>query len=288
MVSRLARGSRRTEAVVSLVIGSCAFRDFSGPPSSWRYSRGRRTSTGEVGRLLAQLNVPETERPTKTILVVDDDPDARRIATTILASEGYGVIEADTAERALDAIRSRRVDLIILDLALPGTPGLELLATVRRHHDLPVLIISGNDDVNTRIVGLRVGADDFVVKPVAPGEISARVGALLRRSEPIRPAGTLEFDHIVIDSDARQVFVRGRRIDLAPKEFDLLQFLASTPRRAYSRQVLLERVWQSSPEWQQQATVTEHIRKLRTKIEDNPAAPRWISTVRNMGYRFDP
>ena len=238
--------------------------------------------------MLAQLNAPETERPTKTILVVDDDPDARRIATTILASEGYGVIEADTAERALDAIRSRRVDLIILDLALPGTPGLELLATVRRHHDLPVLIISGNDDVNTRIVGLRVGADDFVVKPVAPGEISARVGALLRRSEPIRPAGTLEFDHIVIDSDARQVFVRGRRIDLAPKEFDLLQFLASTPRRAYSRQVLLERVWQSSPEWQQQATVTEHIRKLRTKIEDNPAAPRWISTVRNMGYRFDP
>src|SRR5947207_10702943 len=154
MVSRLARGNRRTEGVVSLVIDSCAFRDFSGPPSSWRYSRGRRTSTGEVGRLLAQLNAPETERPTKTILVVDDYPDARRIATTILASEGYGVMEAATAERALDAIRSRRVDLIILDLALPGTPGLELLATVRRHHDLPVLIISGNDDVNTRIVGL--------------------------------------------------------------------------------------------------------------------------------------
>ena len=244
--------------------------------------------TGEVERLLTQSNAAETERPTKTILVVDDDPDARQIASTILASEGYGVIEADSAERALEAIRSRRVDLVILDLALPGTPGLELLAMLRRHHDVPVLIISGNDDVNTRIVGLRVGADDFVVKPVAPGEISARVGALLRRSEPVRPIGAIEFDDIVIDGDARQVFKRGRLVDLAPKEFDLLQFLASTPRRAYSRQMLLEKVWQSSAEWQQQATVTEHIRKLRIKIEDNPAAPRWICTVRNTGYRFDP
>jgi len=244
--------------------------------------------TGEVERLLTQFNTAETERPTKTVLVVDDDPDARRIATTILVSEGYGVLEAETAEHALDAIRSRRVHLVILDLALPGTPGLELLATLRRHHDVPVLIISGNDDVNTRIVGLRVGADDFIVKPVSPGEISARVGALLRRSAPVRLAGTLEFDDILIDRDARQVFIRGHRIDLTPKEFDLLQFLASSPRRAYSRQVLLEKVWQSSTEWQQQATVTEHIRKLRIKIEDNPAAPRWICTVRKMGYRFDP
>ena len=245
-------------------------------------------STGEVEGLLTQFNAPASDRGARTVLVVDDDPDARHIAATVLTSEGYGVIEADSAERALEAIRSRRVDLVILDLALPGTPGLELLTTLRRHHDVPVLIISGNDDVNTRIVGLRVGADDFVVKPVAPGEISARVGALLRRAEPFRPVGSLEFDDIVIDGDARQVFVRGQHVDLAPKEFDLLYFLASSPRRAYSRQVLLERVWQSSAEWQQQATVTEHIRKLRTKIEDNPAAPRWICTVRNMGYRFDP
>ena len=238
--------------------------------------------------MLTQFNAPASDRATRTVLVVDDDPDARRIAATVLTAEGYGVIEADSAERALEAIRSRHVDLVILDLALPGTPGLELLTTLRRHHDVPVLIISGNDDVNTRIVGLRVGADDFVVKPVAPGEISARVDALLRRAEPFRPAGTLEFDDIVIDADARQVFIRGQHIELAPKEFDLLYFLASSPRRAYSRQVLLERVWQSSAEWQQQATVTEHIRKLRTKIEDNPAAPRWICTVRNMGYRFDP
>jgi two-component system alkaline phosphatase synthesis response regulator PhoP len=244
--------------------------------------------TAEVEPLLTQLNAPETERPAKTVLVVDDDPDARRIASTILVSDGYGVIEVDSAERVLETIRSRRVDVVILDLALPGTPGLELLAALRRHHDVPVLIISGNDDVNTRIVGLRVGADDFVVKPVAPGEISARVGALLRRSESVRPVGVLEFDDIVIDRDARQVFLRGQQIDLAPREFDLLQFLASSPRRAYSRQMLLEKVWQSSAEWQHQATVTEHIRKLRMKIEDNPAAPRWICTVRNMGYRFDP
>ena len=237
--------------------------------------------------MLAQLPRLDVERRTKTILVVDDDPDARRIATAILQHEGYSTVEADNAERAFETIRGRPIDLIILDLTLPGTPGLDLLTAIRRHYDLPILIISGNDDVNTRIVGLRVGADDFVVKPVTPGEISARVGALFRRTDVQGKTRVMQFGDLVIDADARQVRLRGELVDMAPKEFDLLHFLASSPRRAYSRQMLLEKVWQSSAEWQQAATVTEHIRKLRTKLEDDPAAPRWICTVRNVGYRFD-
>jgi DNA-binding response OmpR family regulator len=206
----------------------------------------------------------------------------------ILQRDGYSTVEADCADRALDALRSRKIDLVILDLTLPGLPGLDLLAMVRRHDDIPVLIISGNNDVNTRVVGLRVGADDFVVKPVLPAEISARVGALLRRSAPRASSSIRQFGDLTIDGDAREVFLRGARVELTPKEFELLSFLSTRPRRAFSRQELLESVWQSSSEWQQAATVTEHIRKLRAKIEDDPVNPRWLITVRNLGYRFDP
>jgi DNA-binding response OmpR family regulator len=222
------------------------------------------------------------------VLVVDDDADARHLATTVLQRDGYSTVEADCADRALDALRSRKIDLVILDLTLPGLPGLDLLATMRRHDDVPVLIISGNNDVNTRVVGLRVGADDFVVKPVLPAEISARVGALLRRSAPRVSSSIRQFGDLTIDGDAREVHLRGAPVELTPKEFELLYFLSSRPRRAFSRQELLESVWQSSSEWQQAATVTEHVRKLRAKIEDDPVNPRWLITVRNLGYRFDP
>ncbi len=238
--------------------------------------------------VLAQLPRQGAEGRGCTILVVDDDPDARHLATTVLQRDGYSTVEADCADRALDALRSRRIDLIILDLSLPGLPGLDLLTTVRRNDDVPVLIISGNNDVNTRVVGLRVGADDFVVKPVLPAEISARVGALLRRSGPRVSSSIRHFGDLTIDGDAREVFLRGARVELTPKEFELLFFLSSRPRRAFSRQELLESVWQSSSEWQQAATVTEHVRKLRAKIEDDPVHPRWLITVRNLGYRFDP
>ena len=149
------------------------------------------------------------------------------------------------------------------------------------------MIISGNNDVNTRVVGLRVGADDFLVKPVMPAEISARVSALLRRSGQRVSASIRYFGDLTIDGDAREVFLRDARVELTPKEFELLFFLSSRPRRAFSRQELLESVWQSSSEWQQAATVTEHVRKLRAKIEDDPVHPRWLITVRNLGYRFD-
>lgn len=237
--------------------------------------------------MLAQLPRLGTESRGGTILVVDDDPDARHLATAVLQRDGYSTVEADCADRALDAMRARRVDLVILDLALPGLPGLDLLAALRRHDDVPVLIISGNTDVNTRVVGLRVGADDFVVKPVMPAEISARVGALLRRSGPRVSASIRQFGELLIDGDAHEVFVNNQRVELTPKEFELLFFLSSRPRRAFSRQELLESVWQSSSEWQQAATVTEHVRKLRAKIENDPIHPRWLITVRNLGYRFD-
>lgn len=238
--------------------------------------------------MLAMQPRSHSETQSATVLVVDDDPDARTIATRVLQLEGYGVIEADSAARALECISARRVDLVILDLTLPGVSGLDLLTALRRRHDIPVLIVSGNNDVNTRIVGLRIGADDYLVKPAVPAEISARVAALLRRTRSKPPTKTLQFDHLVIDGEARQVRVRGELVELTPKEFELLYFLAQSPRRAYSRNEILEKVWNSSADWQQAATVTEHIRKLRAKVEDDPAHPRFISTVRNVGYRFDP
>ncbi len=238
--------------------------------------------------MLTQMPRVGTEGRGSTVLVVDDDAAARALVTTVLQSDGYRTVEAENADAALDALRAGRVDLVVLDLMLPGLPGLDLLATMRRQGDVPVLIVSGNTDVNTRVVGLRVGADDFVVKPVLPAEISARVGAILRRTAPRVPSSTRHFGDLTIDGDAREVYRRGVRVELTPKEFELLAFLSSRPRRAFSRQELLENVWQSSSEWQQAATVTEHIRKLRAKIEDDPVNPRWLVTVRNLGYRFDP
>jgi DNA-binding response OmpR family regulator len=224
----------------------------------------------------------------RTVLVVEDDPDARQLAATALGMDGFSVIEVGDALAALDALQGHHIDAVVLDLTLPGTHGLDLLAAIRRTSDVPVVIVSANEDVNTRIVGLRVGADDFLVKPVNPGEMTARISAVLRRAQPKVASYALNFGELAIDRDARQAFLRGELIDLAPKELDLLLFLASHPRRAFSRAQLLEEVWRSSTDWQQASTVTEHIRKLRAKLESDAARPRWISTVRNVGYRFDP
>jgi DNA-binding response OmpR family regulator len=225
---------------------------------------------------------------TRTVLVVDDEADARALAAVALSIDGFSVVEAGDAQAALDALHGHHIDAIVLDLTLPGIHGLDLLATIRRTSDVPVVIVSGNTEVNTRIVGLRVGADDFLVKPVNPGEMSARISAVLRRSQPKLTNDPLSFGDLVIDRDARLAFLKTEIVDLAPREFDLLLFLSSHPRRAFSRAQLLEEVWRSSSEWQQASTVTEHIRKLRAKLESEAARPRWISTVRNVGYRFDP
>ena len=228
------------------------------------------------------------------MLVVDDEPMVREVVARYLESDGLRVHEAasgDEAQRWLDA---HRPDLVVLDIMLPGVDGLSLLRRLRAAGDVPVILLSARVEELDRIVGLELGADDYVTKPFSPRELTARVRTVLRRSRG--PAGpgeaeataVLEFDGLRIDLGAREVHVEDRRIDLRPKEFDLLATLAAAPRRVFSRRQLLDQVWDSSPEYQDPATVTVHVGRLRQKLETNADAPRWITTARGVGYRFEP
>ncbi len=222
-----------------------------------------------------------------TVLVVEDDDAARRLAVTALAQEHHDVLEAPDAAAATTALANESVDLVVLDLGLPDRPGLDLLTDLQRDN-VGVVILTGRGDVEDRIVGLRLGADDYLVKPFAPGELNARVEAVLRRRWPEDQRRLLSFERLVIDLSAREVEVDGQQVDLTPIEFDLLAHLAEHPRRAFTRERLLEDVWKSSSEWQVTTTVTEHIRKLRAKLASVAGDRRWITTVRGVGYRFDP
>jgi DNA-binding response OmpR family regulator len=179
---------------------------------------------------------------------------------------------------------------MILDVMLADADGRELLVEVRRTSDVPVILLTARGKEMDRVVGLKMGADDYVVKPFSPAELAARVATVLRRS---RPAGgparrAMDFGELYIDPASREVRRQGEVVELTAKEFDLLTFLAESPRRVFTREQLLDQVWDSRPEWQDPATVTEHIRRIRRKIEDDPDRPRWITTLRGVGYRFEP
>jgi DNA-binding response OmpR family regulator len=165
---------------------------------------------------------------------------------------------------------------------------LDFLAELRRDSDMPVVIVSGRSDEGDRLQGLRLGADDYLVKPYSPRELGERVRAVLRRAHPSSRAESLVFDGLELDLNAREVRVAGRSIALTPLEFALLTFLAAAPRHVFSRAELLRRVWGSDADWQTQATVTEHVRRLRRKLESSDHGRPWIVTVRGAGYRFEP
>ena len=232
--------------------------------------------------------LPNALELTRIALVVDDDADARATAAAAIAPAGYGVIEATNAEQALEAIRAQSVDVVILDLGLPGRNGLDLLLSLRQYSDVPVVIVSATTDPTTRVAAFRFGADDFLVKPIFPAELTARVSTVLRRTHGASRVQIFNFGELSFDNEARELRRGGELIELTPKEYELLHFFVSNPRQVFSRAQILERVWNSSAEWQQVSTVTEHVRKLRLKIEDDAANPRWILTIRNIGYRFDP
>ena len=220
-------------------------------------------------------------------LVVEDDPSDLAFVSEILKREGFSVMGSSVASRAREFLRARAVDLVILDLGLEDESGLELLVDIRRQHQVPVIIATGQADVETAVIGLRLGADDLMVKPFQPALFAARVGAVLRRAGAVRDKETLEFGELRIDLTAREVSLERLPVDMPAREFDLLAFLATHPRQVFTRSQLLEQVWESSSEWQDEATVTEHIRKIRLRIEADPRNPRWISTVRRVGYRFN-
>jgi two-component system, OmpR family, phosphate regulon response regulator PhoB len=223
-----------------------------------------------------------------SVLVVDDEPIVRDVVVRYLQREGYDTLEAGDGLHAQELLRKHEPSLVVLDLMLPGMDGLELCRWIRARSELPVIMLTARAEEADRIVGLELGADDYITKPFSPRELAVRVRTVLRRSSP--SAGSRE--HIVhadleLDAAAREVTKAGRLLRLTAKEFDLLWFLASHPRRVFSRDQLMETVWGYEPAFDT-GTITVHVRRLREKIEDDPSKPRHLETVWGVGYRFCP
>jgi len=233
-----------------------------------------------------------TEREAR-VLVVDDDERVRTVVSWQLESDGFAVTLARGGAAALDQIAADRPDLVVLDLSLPGVGGLDVLRQVRQSEihggppPLPVIVLSGRSGETDRIVGLDLGADDYLVKPFSPGELAARVRSVLRRSGGTTDA-TIDVGGLVVDPRTHRVTADGRPVALTAREFDLIAFLARHPRQVFTRSQLLQRVWHSEPEWQGEATVTEHVHRLRHKIEADPSRPQRLRTVRGVGYQLEP
>jgi DNA-binding response OmpR family regulator len=225
-----------------------------------------------------------------SVLVVDDEPMVREVVARYLERDGLHVHEIGDGDEALRWLAGNRPSLVVLDIMLPGTDGLQILRAVREVGDVPVILLTARAEEIDRVLGLELGADDYVVKPFSPRELAVRVRNLLRRTTPTtsRPSELLVFGNLTIDPGAREAGVDGCVTALTPKEFDLLLTLARSPRQVFSRRQLLELVWDSSPDYQDPATVTVHIGRLRQKLEPEPEHPRWIHTAWGVGYRFEP
>ena len=223
-----------------------------------------------------------------TVLVVDDEPIVRDVIVRYLRRDGYTTLEAGDGDRARELIETAEPALVVLDLMLPGADGLELCRWIRGRSDLPVIMLTARGEEADRIVGLELGADDYVTKPFSPRELAARVRSVLRRSggRAERPE-RLEYADVVLDGASREVTRAGETVSLTAREFDLLWFLAANPRRVFSRSHLMDRVWGHAPALDT-GTVTVHIRRLREKLEADPSRPAHLQTVWGVGYRFDP
>jgi two-component system, OmpR family, phosphate regulon response regulator PhoB len=233
-----------------------------------------------------------TSRTAARVLVVEDEAELREMLTFTFEVEGYEVLQAANGMEAFEHLASTTAapDLVVLDLMMPAISGLEVLQNIRQHSTVPVIILSAMGSEENRVRGLQLGADDYITKPFSPRELVARIQALLRRTSGSTSAAaqqTIAYNGLTIDLASREVWVRGDFVDTTAREFDLLAFLAGNPGRVYTRHQLLREVWHSSSEWQQEGTVTEHIRRLRVKIEDDSDRPRWLQTVRGVGYRFE-
>jgi DNA-binding response OmpR family regulator len=223
-----------------------------------------------------------------TVLVVDDEPIVREVVCSYLQREGYRTLEAGDGPSARTILERSSPALVVLDLMLPGADGLELCRWIRGRSELPVIMLTARGDEADRIVGLELGADDYVTKPFSPRELVARVRSVLRRSGP-QASGSerIALEGLTIDQGTREVTKDGRELKLTAKEFDLLWFLARHPRQVFSRDQLMDRVWGYTSALDT-GTVTVHVRRLREKIEDDPARPRFLQTVWGVGYRFSP
>ena len=226
------------------------------------------------------------------VLVVDDEPMVREVLARYLEQAGFCVSTAEDGEEALAAFSAEQPDLVLLDLMLPRVDGFEVFRRMRAGSPAPVIMLTARGEETDRVVGLELGADDYVTKPFSPREVVARVHAVLRRThqqsvEDDPTLAVLEFGSLVIDGARRGVTLRDEPVRLTRKEFDLLAYLARRPGVTLTRIQLLEDVWDFA--WDgDSATVTVHIRRLREKIEDDPSHPRRLVTVWGVGYRFEP
>ncbi|MFJ6528184.1 response regulator transcription factor [Streptomyces longwoodensis] len=254
---------------------------------------GGPASTGPAPAGAAPAGAPSTAASTPTparparILVVDDDPTVAEVVTGYLDRAGYVVDRAGDGHAALARAAGHRPDLVVLDLMLPGMDGLEVCRRMRADSGpVPVIMLTARGDEDDRILGLEVGADDYVTKPFSPRELVLRVESVLRRTRPRADTGPLGAAGLTIDPAARRATKNGTELALTLREFDLLAFFLRHPGRAYGREDLMREVW--GWDFGDLSTVTVHVRRLRGKVEDDPGRPRLIQTVWGVGYRFDP
>ncbi len=221
-----------------------------------------------------------------TILVVDDEPLVRDVVVRYLERDGFRTLTAGDGDEAKMLLARASPSLVVLDVMLPGTDGLSLCRWIRANSDLPVILLTARGEEADRIVGLELGADDYVTKPFSPRELATRVKTVLRRANAtVPPAELIELGGLTLNALTRGVHRNGRLLQLTVKEFDLLWFLTSNPNRVFSRDQLMDRVWGYTAAFDT-GTVTVHIRRLREKIERDPSRPQLLETIWGIGYRF--
>jgi DNA-binding response OmpR family regulator len=225
-----------------------------------------------------------------TILLVDDEDSVRKVLAFPLERDGFTVVQAADGEEALREFAANTVDLVVLDIMLPRLDGLEVCKRLRATSSVPIIMLTARDDELDKVIGLELGADDYITKPFSIREFRSRVRALLRRARVSQtasdePAERLEADGLVIDIPRRSVEVRGEPVQLTYVEFELLRTLAGQPGRVFSRRMLLEALWKSA-DYRDPRTIDVHVRHLREKLETEPRTPQYILTVRGVGYRF--
>jgi two-component system response regulator ResD len=222
-----------------------------------------------------------------SVLVVDDEPTIGEVVCRYLQRAGYETRVALDGFEAVEIVVEQRPDLVVLDLMLPGIDGLEAMRRIRANGGrTPIILLTARGEESDRVIGLRLGADDYIVKPFSPAELVARVDAVLRRVDTVpEHEPPLRFGELVIDPSARRVQIDGEDVALTVREFELLLFLTRHPGQAFTRNQLMDHVWRYSF-YTDTSTVTVHIRRLRTKLEAVPERPRWIETVWGVGYRF--
>jgi DNA-binding response OmpR family regulator len=223
-----------------------------------------------------------------TILLVDDEDAVQKLLTYPLEREGFRVLQARDGEEALERFAAERVDLVVLDIMLPKLDGLEVCKRLRSESTVPIIMLTARDDELDKVLGLELGADDYITKPFSIREFRSRVRALLRRASAPRQArdtDVIEVDSLRIDPSRRSVEVDGKPVQLTYVEFELLRTLAAHPGRVYTRELLLESLWGDSA-YREPRTIDVHVRHLREKLEQDPRSPQYIFTVRGVGYRF--